>query len=118
MAQAALRIVDDEIDTSIVRRLMARPIRVVAEVAPAAPEPQPETMATPAFPESGAGAELSRLKAEIMVMKAVLGAERREAERLRACITRMDDAEPLTPEAQAVRDRWAALVDTLLNTPR
>jgi hypothetical protein len=52
------------------------------------------------------------------VMKAVLGAERREADRLRTCITRMDESEPLTPEAQAVRDRWAALVDTLLHTPR
>ncbi len=29
MAQAALRIADDEIDTSIVRRLMARPLHVV-----------------------------------------------------------------------------------------
>ncbi|MCJ2033109.1 hypothetical protein [Methylobacterium sp. J-068] len=108
MTQAALRIVDDEFDTSIVRRLMARPLRVVAEVAPTGSEPEAASVAA---------TELSRLKAEVMVMKAVLGAERRESERLRACLTRMDDPETLSPEARAVRDRWAALVDLILQAP-
>lgn len=115
MAQAALRIVDDEIDTGIVRRLMARPIRVVEDVAPALATSIP---AVAAGRSVSASAETSQLKAEVMVMKAVLGAERREAERLRACISRIDAAEPLTPEAQAVRDRWAALVDHLLTEQR
>ncbi|KQT81135.1 hypothetical protein ASG51_20955 [Methylobacterium sp. Leaf465] len=117
MAQAALRIVDDEIDTGLVRRLMARPLRAVPDVAapPEAPASAPVAIATTVTAAAG---EVSRLKAEVMVMKAVLGAERREAERLRACISRIDGAEPLSAEAQAVRDRWAALVDHLLNEPR
>ncbi|MGU3359816.1 hypothetical protein ACLBWX_05725 [Methylobacterium sp. M6A4_1b] len=118
MAQAALRIVDDEIDTGLVRRLMARPLRAAPEPTPIVPEAQVRPVpVTEAMPVSASG-EVSRLKAEVMVMKAVLGAERRESERLRACISRIDGAEPLTPEAQAVRDRWAALVDHLLNEPR
>ena len=115
MAQAALRIVDDEIDTSIVRRLMARPLRVVAEMTASVPDAEHVPAVEPKA--DGSALEVSRLRAEVMVMKAVLGAERREADRLRTCITRMDESEPLTPEAQAVRDRWAALVDTLLHTP-
>jgi hypothetical protein len=117
MAQAALRIVDDEIDTGLVRRLMARPLRA----APDAPmTPEAPTAASVAIAPTGTSAagEVSRLKAEVMVMKAVLGAERRESDRLRACISRIDGAELLSPEAQAVRDRWAALVDHLLNEPR
>lgn len=111
MAQAALQIADDEIDTRIVRRLMARPLRTVTAA--------PETEAVPAQAAPGVPApEMSRLQAEVMVLKAVLGAERREADRLRDCLTRIDDATPLTPEAQAVRDRWAALVDMLLHAPR
>jgi hypothetical protein len=118
MAQAALRITDDEIDTGLVRRLMARPLRAAPEPAPAVPQ-VPVRAPTPLeAPPAAASGEVSRLRAEVMVMKAVLGAERREAERLRACISRIDGAEPLTPEAKAVRDRWAALVDHLLNELR
>lgn len=113
MAQAALRIVDEELDTSLVRRLMGRPLRVVAE-----PESTSEPASVVAVEQVATSGEVSRLRAEVMVMKAVLGAERREAERLRACLTRMDEPETLTPEARAVRDRWAALVETLLDTPR
>ena len=116
MAQAALRIVDDEIDTRLVRRLMGRPLRVVAE--PVSDVSDAEPTASPEVAKAVPAGEVSRLRAELMVMKAVLGAERREAERLRACLTRMDEAAPLTPEARAVRDRWAALVDTLLDAPR
>lgn len=113
MAQAALRIVDEELDTSLVRRLMGRPLRVVAE-----PESTSEPASVAAVEQAAMPGEVSRLRAEVMVMKAVLGAERREAERLRACLTRLDEPETLTPEARVVRDRWAALVDTLLDTPR
>jgi len=120
MAQAALRNVDDEIDTRIVRRLMARPLRVVVDAAPPAPEVEPGVEIMPAAEviETATATEISRLKAQMMVMKAVLGAERQEADRLRACLTQMNDPAPLTAEAQAVRDRWAALVDTLLHPPR
>jgi hypothetical protein len=113
MAQAALRIADDEIDTSIVRRLMARPLHVVPAPVPVSEEPAP----VPARPDQ-TNAEVSRLRAEIQVMKAVLGAERRETERLRDCLTRMEVPETLTPEARIVRDRWAALVDMILDGPR
>lgn len=113
MAQAALRNVDEELDTSLVRRLMGRPLRVVAE-----PESTSEPTPVATVVQATAPGEVSRLRAEVMVMKAVLGAERREAERLRACLTRLDEPETLTAEARAVRDRWAALVDTLLDTPR
>lgn len=113
MAQAALRIVDEELDTSLVRRLMGRPLRVVAE-----PESTSGPAPVTAVVQEAAPGEVSRLRAEVMVMKAVLDAERREAERLRACLTRLDAPETLTPEARAVRDRWAALVETLLDTPR
>lgn len=132
MAQAALRIEDDAMDTSIVRRLMARPLRVVP--APVLVLPESETIAVriesaPTQPAAApaptvevvgdrTATDLSRLKAEVMVMKAVLGAERRESERLRACLARMEDPETLSPEARAVRDRWAALVDLILDTPR
>jgi hypothetical protein len=117
MAQAALRIVDDEIDTGLVRRLMARPLRAAPDIAVVheVPAAAPISVATSVTAAAG---EVSRLKAEVMVMKAVLGAERREVDRLRACISRIDGAEPLSPEAQAVRDRWAALVDHLLHEPR
>lgn len=116
MAQAALRIAD-EFDTALVRRLMARPLRVVpqGEIVPLHPAP---AAAAAAAPEAVPSADVSRLKAEVMVMKAVLGAERRESERLRECLSRVEDPAPLGPEAQAVRDRWAALVDQLLHTPR
>lgn len=110
MAQAALR-ADAEIDTGLIRRLMARPLRATPDPGVA---PRPSEPMVPAAP----AADVNRLRAEVMVMKAVLGAERKEAERLRACLGRVEDPAPLSPEAQAVRDRWAALVDQLLNGPR
>ena len=117
MAQSALRVADDEIDTGLVRRLMARPLRAAPDARPVPNAPTDAPVAIAPIGASPTG-EVSRLKAEVMVMKAVLGAERREADRLGACISRIDGAEPLSPEAQAVRDRWAALVDHLLNEPR
>ncbi|KQP36485.1 hypothetical protein [Methylobacterium sp. Leaf100] len=115
MAEAALR-TDEGFDSTIVRRLMARPLRLVetpmAEVVTLHPGA--------AAPENRAQAseEVARLKAQLLVMKAVLRSERDEAAHLRACIATIADPEPLTPEAQAVRDRWAALVDQLLHTAR
>ena len=110
MAQAALR-ADTDLDTGLVRRLMARPLRVVPDPDLTHRQPEPVAAAAPS-------ADVTRLKAEVMVMKAVLGAERQESERLRACLGRVEDPAPLGPEAQAVRDRWATLVDQLLHLPR
>lgn len=126
MAEAAWQ-VHSELGSDIVRRLVARPIRVdsrggsanladrIATAAPAETMP-PETMPSEAEPE--ASDDLVRLRSEVVVMKAVLDAERRESAKLR---TRMDAAmmpAPLSDEARAVRDRWSALVDRLLNAPR
>ncbi|NEU11573.1 hypothetical protein G3T14_05455 [Methylobacterium sp. BTF04] len=110
MAQAALQATED-FDSTLVRRLMARPLRVVRE-ADIVPLHQPAPV------DAKLGVDVSRLQAEVMVMKAVLGAERRETERLRQCLSRVEEPAPLGPEAQAVRDRWAALVHELLHMPR
>ena len=118
MGEAALRN-DAGFDTSIVRRLMARPLRLVetpiAEIVPLhAAGPVTESV-EPAGPP----ADVARLKAQLQVMKAVLRSERDESAHLRACIATIAESDaPLTPEAQAVRDRWAALVDQLLHFSR
>ena len=119
MAEAAKRS-GSVLGADVARRLIARPIqRQVARGPHVAPnvtpqetsqEPQAEPPATNAI----AMPDLARkLEAEIMVMMAVVAAERRENENLRAWIG-MDD-ETLGAEARAVRDRWAGLVDKLLH---
>ena len=77
--------------------------------------PEPETDDEDDRSPEPDSADLTRqLESQIMVMKAVLRAERFENERLRACLDMDGDAE-LGPEAQAVRERWADLVDRLLH---
>ena len=125
MAEAA-RQMHRELGSDIVRRLVARPIRVgsrdgsanLADLrATAEPaEAVPATPAAEAEPDVPDG--LARLRTEMMVMKAVLDAERRESAKLRTCMDAAMMPAPLSDEARAVRDRWSALVDRLLHAPR
>ncbi|HEV7438339.1 MAG TPA: hypothetical protein VGN94_01750 [Methylobacterium sp.] len=115
MAEMARRVRDGG-GSDVVRRLIARPIRIDF-TRPSAPAPvfEAEPAEDEAEPE---GADLARLRAEMLVMKAVLQAERQESAHLRAQVHSVAAVETLTPEARAVRDRWAALVDSLLHAPR
>ncbi|GJE43327.1 hypothetical protein [Methylobacterium soli] len=116
MAELARRVRDGS-GSDVVRRLIARPIRIDF-TRPSAPAPdfEAEALEDEAEPEA---ADLARLRAEMLVMKAVLQAERQESAALRAQVHDIAAAdEALTPESRAVRDRWAALVDTLLHAPR
>ena len=125
MAEAALRLGDEfglggDFGSDIVRRLMARPIRTGtapkrADIAPAA---LPAEAWAEVAEEAAPSDDLARLRSEIMVMKAVLRAEREEAASIRASVERLAGPAPLSPEACAVRDRWAALVDQLLDGHR
>lgn len=125
MAEAALRLGDEHghgrsLDTDLVRRLMARPIRSGTVPAPrvAAPLPSPTEPPPSVAGDAGESSDLARLRSEILVMKAVLRAERAEAATVRASVERLAGPAPVSPEARAVRDRWAALVDQLLDAPR
>ncbi|KAB1073064.1 hypothetical protein [Methylobacterium planeticum] len=115
MAESARRVRDGG-GSDVVRRLIARPIRIDV-TRPSAPAPVYE--AEPDEDEGEAeNADLARLRGEMLVMKAVLQAERQESAHLRAQVRSVAEAEPLTPEARAVRDRWSSLVDRLLLAPR
>ncbi|MEA1830533.1 hypothetical protein U8607_00430 [Methylobacterium durans] len=114
MADAARRVRDGG-GSDLVRRLIARPIRLDIARNASAPVPLPVQEADEGPDE---GSDLARLRAEMTVMKAVLEAERREAAKLRATVDSVVGAEPVGAEARAVRDRWATLVDGLLNAPR
>ncbi|GJE19386.1 hypothetical protein [Methylobacterium marchantiae] len=125
MAEAALRLGDgfglgEDFGTDIVRRLMARPIRhgtgsKLAEIVPAARPIEPDV---DPIDEDAPSGDVARLRSEIMVMKAVLRAEREETATIRASVEWLAGPAPTTPEACAVRDRWAALVDQLLDGQR
>lgn len=116
MAEPAWRM-RNENGSDAVRRLIARPIRI--DLAQSSPLGAP-VAAGDETDDLDRGADAERLRAEVMVMKAVLASERRETAQLRACIglDADDAAELLTDEARAVRDRWATLVDRLLQAPR
>lgn len=128
MAEAALRRGND-FDTDILRRIMARPLRVEPSRTTGASTTAPvveivhrilpidaTTRDTPIKTEPSG--DSSKLRAEVLVMKAVLSAERRETADLRALVKRLDEPAVMSDEARAVRDRWAALVDRLLDAPR
>ncbi|GEP11559.1 hypothetical protein [Methylobacterium gnaphalii] len=122
MAEAARRTRNGQ-GSDVVRRLIARPIRLHAAPAaqaavtsasrPIAEEPE---MAVNE-PAEAASSDIKRLRAEMMLLKAVLHAERSENASLRACLGVDEADETLGAEARAVRDRWATLVDRLLHAP-
>jgi hypothetical protein len=122
MAQAA-RQEKAETGSDIVRRLVARPLRVsvwdaqdtatVIALVPAVSEDDDQDE-----PDEVSTADLLRLKTEVTLMKAVLKAERSENASLRALIEKVDDPATSRDDARLVRDRWAILVDQLLRQRR
>nr|WP_246413289.1 hypothetical protein [Methylobacterium brachythecii] len=83
-----------------------------------APEPIADEPATDVEERvETASSDIKRMRIEMMVLKAVLDAERSENANLRACIGLDEADETLGAEARAVRDRWATLLDRLLHAP-
>lgn len=113
MAEAARRY-QQAGGADLVRRLIARPVRLERQVrtrlplAPyAAGEDEPEA------DEADEADQVVRLEAELQVMKAVLRAQRQEVEALRAQRQLLTESAP-SDDVRATRERWAALVDSLL----
>ena len=75
-------------------------------------DPSPEAFDDPSDALDEAD-EIARLETELQVMKAVLRAQRQEVESLRAQRQLLTDSAP-TDDVRATRERWAALVDSLL----
>ncbi|MDE3745353.1 hypothetical protein [Methylobacterium radiotolerans] len=122
MAEAARRY-QQAGGSDLVRRLMARPVRLEQQVRTRMPlrDPRPvdaraetyaETFADDAEARDEAD-EIARLETELQVMKAVLRAQRQEVESLRAQRQLLTESAP-TDDVRATRERWAALVDSLL----
>lgn len=98
----------------LVRRLMARPVRLAHQARTRLPEREAEV----ASPVAAAGPEaatpdLGRLATELEVLKAILRAQRKEVESLRAQRQLLTESSP-DDDVRATRERWAALVDSLL----
>lgn len=114
MAETARQIRDGH-GSDLVRRLIARPIhrdRSRQAVAPfEADSDEPVGEGTDGSDASGT---FARMQAELAIMKAALTSERDHVDALREHVRRVGDPEALGPEAQATRERWAALVDDLL----
>ena len=107
MAEAARRYQQTG-GTDLVRRLMARPVRLEQQVRTRPPLAARADAEGDAEPD-----EVDRLEIELQVMKAVLRAQRREVESLRAESNAAGKAVG-TAKVRATRERWASLVDTLL----
>jgi 3-hydroxyisobutyrate dehydrogenase-like beta-hydroxyacid dehydrogenase len=122
MAEAARRY-QQAGGSDLVRRLMARPVRLEQQVRTRMPLRDPrrvdafaDAYADEAADDAEALAEadaIVRLETELQVMKAVLRAQRQEVESLRAQRQLLTDSAP-TDDVRATRERWAALVDSLL----
>lgn len=112
MAEAVRRL-ESRSNPDVVRRLIARPIRL-EHSRHLPPQPEPDLAPEPAedAAPSEADRDLAVLEAELALLKAVLQAEREEAAKLRARLTGPDDE--AGAEIRAIRERWAALVDHLL----
>jgi hypothetical protein len=138
MAEAARRFRETS-GSDVVRRLIARPIRLDPPRSAAMPAYEPaDALLEAAFATSEhemAALEdlefqdetfddepeedvVERLQAEMAVMKAILMAERAEAASLRARMALHVEPEPIGAEARATRERWAGMVDRLLMSPR
>ena len=108
MAEAARRYQQTG-GTDLVRRLMARPVRLERQVRTRLPLAAPADVAADAEPDAAVG----RLEAELQVMKAVVRAQRQEVESLRAQRQLLSDATD-SDDVRATRERWASLVDSLI----
>ena len=117
MAEAARRY-QQAGSSDLVRRLMARPVRMEQQARTRLPlsDRDPRLSAT-APAEHGDGPEeaeeIARLETELQVAKAVLRAQRQEVESLRAQRQILTESAP-DDDVRATRERWAALVDSLL----
>lgn len=124
MAEAARRY-QQAGGSDLVRRLMARPVRLEQQVRTRMP--LRDSRRVDAFADAYAYADeaaddaeardeadaIARLETELQVMKAVLRAQRQEVESLRAQRQLLTESAP-TDDVRATRERWAALVDSLL----
>jgi hypothetical protein len=121
MAEAARRNQQSG-SSDLVRRLMARPVRMEQQARTRLPLSGRDPLRADAAAEDLAedpdeAEEIARLETELQVVKAVLRAQRREVESLRAQRQLLTESAP-TDDVRATRERWAALVDTLLVRPR
>ena len=132
MAEAARRY-QQAGSSDLLRRLMARPVRLDQQARTRLPlpghEPQRAAAGTDDFADDAAEVAedlfddpeeadaIVRLETELQVMKAVLRAQRQEVESLRAQRQLLTESAP-SDDVRATRERWAALVDSLLIRPR
>jgi uncharacterized membrane protein len=119
MAEAARRY-QQAGGSDLVRRPMARPVRLEQQARTRLPlrDPRHADALTDAFADDAVDVqdeadEIARLETELQVMKAVLRAQRQEVESLRAQRQLLTESAP-TDDVRATRERWAALVDSLL----
>ncbi|MCJ2048896.1 hypothetical protein [Methylobacterium sp. J-070] len=96
------------------RRLMARPIRLEqqARTRPPLSGRHPD-LSDDLSDDPDEAEEIDRLETQLQVVKAVLRAQRQEVESLRAQRQILTESAP-SDDVRATRERWAALVDSLL----
>jgi len=107
MAEAARRY-QQAGSSDLLRRLMARPVRLDQQARTRLPRPDEDV-----FDDSEEADAIVRLETELQVMKAVLRAQRQEVESLRAQRQLLTES-AASDDVRATRERWAALVDSLL----
>ncbi|MGU3328638.1 hypothetical protein ACLBXB_17015 [Methylobacterium mesophilicum] len=127
MAEAA-RSYQQAGSSDLVRRLIARPVRLEQQARTRLPLPgqalSGQALSGQDPRVSGAAQddlsedfdeadEIARLETELQVMKAVLRAQRQEVEALRAQRQLLTES-AASDDVRATRERWASLVDTLL----
>ncbi|MDH2312254.1 hypothetical protein [Methylobacterium brachiatum] len=117
MAEAARRY-QQAGSSDLVRRLIARPVRLEQQARTRLPLPGqeargPSVAQDDLLAESDEADEIARLETELQVMKAVLRAQRQEVEALRAQRQLLTES-AASDDVRATRERWASLVDTLL----
>ena len=118
MAEAARRY-QQAGSSDLVRRLMARPVRLEQQARTRLPLPGQDSHVSGApayddlFEDPDEADEIARLETELQVMKAVLRAQRQEVESLRAQRQLLTES-AASDDVRATRERWASLVDTLL----
>ncbi|WP_244498855.1 hypothetical protein [Methylobacterium sp. GXS13] len=117
MAEAARRY-QQAGSSDLVRRLIARPVRLEQQARTRLPLPGQEARVSGApqddlSEDSDEADEIARLETELQVMKAVLRAQRQEVEALRAQRQLLTES-AASDDVRATRERWASLVDTLL----
>lgn len=108
MAEAARRF-QPAGSPDLVRRMIARPVRLAHQARTRLPEHE----ATSASFTNRTEAAIAKLEVELGVMKAVVRVQRQEIDSLRAQRRLLTESSP-DDDVRATRERWAALVDSLL----